>query len=108
MVGFLSGSLVVARAAGVVVSDGVGGVGVPGAGLVESVLEDRLDAAVAGAADGDGALGGRLEACVAVALGQPLPRQERYACWGCRRASSTVMTRAAARRRWRAPERRDQ
>ena len=69
-VGFLSRSLVVAGAADVVVADGVGGVGESGAGLVEAVLEDRLDAAVAGAADGEGALGGRLQAGVAVALGQ--------------------------------------
>ena len=49
--------------------DGVGGGGESGASLVEAVLEDRLDAAIAGAADGEGALGGRLRASVPVALG---------------------------------------
>ena len=62
MVGFPSRSLVVEGAADVVVADGLGGLCEAGAGLVEAVPEDRLDAAVAGAADGDGALGGRFQA----------------------------------------------
>ena len=61
----------------VVVVDGLGGFGRPGVGLVESVTEDRFDAAVAAAVDGEGPCGGRFQAGVAVALGQWSPMQER-------------------------------
>ena len=50
--------------------DRVGVFGRLGAGLVESVIEDRFDAAVAVAADGERPGGGRFQADVAVALGQ--------------------------------------
>ena len=50
--------------------DRVGAFELLGGRLVESVLEDRFDAAVAVAADGQRPCGGRFQAGVAVALGQ--------------------------------------
>ena len=52
--------------------DGLAGFGRLGRGLVESVTEDRFDAAVAAAVDGQRPCGGRFQAGVAVALGQAL------------------------------------
>ena len=52
--------------------DGPGGFGRPGGGLVEPVAEDRFDAAVAAAVDGQRPGGGRFQAGGAVALGQAL------------------------------------
>ena len=60
--------------------------------LVEAVVEDRLDGAVAVGADGQRAARGGLQACIAVALRQTQdPQQERKACWGWRREPSTVV-----------------
>ena len=50
--------------------DRIGAFELLGGRLVESVLEDRFDAAVAVAADGQRPCGGRFQAGVAVALGQ--------------------------------------
>ena len=50
--------------------DRVGAFELLGGGLVESVLEDRFDAAGAVTADGERPCGGRFQAGVAVALGQ--------------------------------------
>ena len=56
--------------ADVVVLDRVGAFQLLGGRPVESVIQDRFDAAVAVAADGERACGGRFQAFVAVALGQ--------------------------------------
>ena len=50
--------------------DRIGAFELLGGRLVESVLEDRFNAAVAVAADGQRPSGGRFQAGVAVALGQ--------------------------------------
>ena len=53
-----------------VVLDRSGGFDRLGWVLVEAVVEDRLDGAVAVGADGQRAARGGLQACIAVALGQ--------------------------------------